>query len=386
MVSQRAACLAEPARRAGQWRILSRLVESNAAASAGSSVAGPVQGLEFGFAGDPCKHRFSPGAWPALSLRPARRAAAPPYRFFPSDVPQRLVTNQMGWRGPPIEYPRGPEDDPHRLRRLLDGDRRTLGALLVSGVRRLLAEPVGEGKEARRALRGAELGAREQRLDRHRPHRPHRGAAASGPTSSSTTRAATSSGPSRSSRRCRRRRRTAAGRQRRRRQWLRAASRWSALAGRVQAAIGLAPPTWTARNGPSPTTRSCGQRASTSRTPTSTTPPAGQPERHRARPRPDPRRPRRHRQRVRAELLRLDGEGRAGARSDAPPLHPRAAQRLELPVPLPRPRAAGEVPEPPVRQVRARARTDLRRHRRASCRSIPTSSSTRSTPAMPARA
>lgn len=63
------------------------------------------------FAGpDPCKHRFLKLAPGMLYLYdPPDGQPLPPYRFIPDmTYPDRLVTNQMGWRGPPIEYPRGP--------------------------------------------------------------------------------------------------------------------------------------------------------------------------------------------------------------------------------------------------------------------------------------
>jgi len=62
------------------------------------------------FAGDPCKHRFLKLAPGQLYLYdPPDGQPTPPYRFpANSTFPDRLVTNQMGWRGPPIEVPRGP--------------------------------------------------------------------------------------------------------------------------------------------------------------------------------------------------------------------------------------------------------------------------------------
>ncbi len=83
-------------------------------------VAHPVGGLEFmpsdafkawnsAFAGDPCEHRrlrFAPGQ--LFLYDPRDGQATPPYRFPPdATFPSRLVTNQIGWRGAPIEDPRG---------------------------------------------------------------------------------------------------------------------------------------------------------------------------------------------------------------------------------------------------------------------------------------
>ena len=64
------------------------------------------------FAGpDPCKHRFLKLAPGMLYLYdPPDGQPLPPYRFPPNvTLPDRLVLNQMGWRGRPIEYPRGPK-------------------------------------------------------------------------------------------------------------------------------------------------------------------------------------------------------------------------------------------------------------------------------------
>jgi hypothetical protein len=62
------------------------------------------------FAGDPCRHPFLKQAPGELFLYdPADGKASPTYRFYPSvTLPDRLVTNQIGWRGAPIEVPRGP--------------------------------------------------------------------------------------------------------------------------------------------------------------------------------------------------------------------------------------------------------------------------------------
>jgi hypothetical protein len=62
------------------------------------------------FAGDPCRHAFlrlAPGK--LFTYQPVDGVGAPPYRFQPNATyPDRLVTNQIGWRGPPIEVPRRP--------------------------------------------------------------------------------------------------------------------------------------------------------------------------------------------------------------------------------------------------------------------------------------
>jgi hypothetical protein len=61
------------------------------------------------FAGDPCRHRFlrhSPGK--LFVYDPPDGLPSPPYRFYPDvTLPDWLVTNQIGWRGLPIQVPRG---------------------------------------------------------------------------------------------------------------------------------------------------------------------------------------------------------------------------------------------------------------------------------------
>lgn len=62
------------------------------------------------YVGDPCKHPLLRRA-PEHQLfvyDPPQGQKRPPYRFLPNTTtPLRLVTNQIGWRGPPIEEPRG---------------------------------------------------------------------------------------------------------------------------------------------------------------------------------------------------------------------------------------------------------------------------------------
>ena len=61
------------------------------------------------FAGDPCKHgllRHAPGQ--LFVYDPADGVAAPRFRFLPdANLPDGLVTNQIGWRGAPVQNPRG---------------------------------------------------------------------------------------------------------------------------------------------------------------------------------------------------------------------------------------------------------------------------------------
>jgi hypothetical protein len=61
------------------------------------------------FVGDPCRHRFlrhSPGR--LFVYDPPDGLPSPPYRFYPDvTLPDWLVTDQIGWRGRPIQVPRG---------------------------------------------------------------------------------------------------------------------------------------------------------------------------------------------------------------------------------------------------------------------------------------
>ncbi len=92
-----------------EWSRLFRSIEDN-----------PVGGLAFRppdmfkawntvFAGDPCKHKtlhYAPGQ--LFVYDPADSNRSPPYRYLPdATLPSGLVTNQIGWRGAPIETPRG---------------------------------------------------------------------------------------------------------------------------------------------------------------------------------------------------------------------------------------------------------------------------------------
>ncbi|MBL6617623.1 MAG: hypothetical protein ISP49_02960 [Reyranella sp.] len=60
--------------------------------------------------GDPCRHPYLCGAPGHLFVYdPGNGEARPPYRFLPNaTTPIRLVTNQYGFRGPPVPYERQP--------------------------------------------------------------------------------------------------------------------------------------------------------------------------------------------------------------------------------------------------------------------------------------
>ena len=62
------------------------------------------------FVGDPCKHRYLKAA-PGLiyAYDPLDGGDRPRFRFLPdTTLPSGLVTNQFGWRGPPVEFKRAP--------------------------------------------------------------------------------------------------------------------------------------------------------------------------------------------------------------------------------------------------------------------------------------
>jgi len=60
------------------------------------------------FVGDPCTHRFLRDSGGKLYVYdPPSGLKIPPYRFYPDvTLPDGLVTNQLSWRGRPIEVPR----------------------------------------------------------------------------------------------------------------------------------------------------------------------------------------------------------------------------------------------------------------------------------------
>ena len=82
------------------------------------------------FAGDPCKHgllRHAPGQ--LFVYDPADGVGAPRFRFLPdANLPDGLVTNQIGWRGAPIRILRR-QVGAHCVRRIIDGCRRPLPAI-----------------------------------------------------------------------------------------------------------------------------------------------------------------------------------------------------------------------------------------------------------------
>jgi hypothetical protein len=92
-----------------EWKRLGQIVEDNPTASAEFRPPDLFKAWNTAFAGDPCKHSFlrhAPGR--LFAYDPPDGNATPPYRYLPdATLPSGLVTNQIGWRGPPIETPRG---------------------------------------------------------------------------------------------------------------------------------------------------------------------------------------------------------------------------------------------------------------------------------------
>jgi hypothetical protein len=90
------------------WVRLKDEIERTAPADLTFQAADMFKAWNSAFAGDPCKHRFlryAPGQ--LFVYDPPDGRPTPPYRFLPdATTPLGLVTNQFGWRGAPIEFPR----------------------------------------------------------------------------------------------------------------------------------------------------------------------------------------------------------------------------------------------------------------------------------------
>jgi hypothetical protein len=91
------------------WQDLFRSVEDNAAAGNLFRGADAFKAWNSVFAGNPCEHWFLHLAPGQLYLYdPTGGSPRPRYRYLPgSTLPSAMVTNQIGWRGAPIEHPRG---------------------------------------------------------------------------------------------------------------------------------------------------------------------------------------------------------------------------------------------------------------------------------------
>ncbi len=91
------------------WQRLYRFVEANPVGGLAFLPSDAFKAWNTTFAGDPCaspRLRFAPGQ--LFLYDPADGQATPPYRFLPdATIPSGLTTNQIGWRGAPIVNPRG---------------------------------------------------------------------------------------------------------------------------------------------------------------------------------------------------------------------------------------------------------------------------------------
>jgi hypothetical protein len=92
-----------------EWHHRFHAIEANPAASGKFMPSDAFKAWNSVFAADPCKHRLLQHGTPELFVYdPPDGAATPPYRFLPNvTLADGLVTNQVGWRGRPIESPRG---------------------------------------------------------------------------------------------------------------------------------------------------------------------------------------------------------------------------------------------------------------------------------------
>jgi hypothetical protein len=91
------------------WQRLYQAVEDHPSGTTNFRPPDALKAWNSAFVGDPCKHPFLRHAPGMLYVYdPPDGAPRPPYRFMPNaTLPNGLVTNQMGWRGAPIETPRG---------------------------------------------------------------------------------------------------------------------------------------------------------------------------------------------------------------------------------------------------------------------------------------
>lgn len=109
-----------------EWQRIFRYIEDHNVGGMEFRPADVFKAWNSAFAGDPCKHEFLRHAPGMLYLYdPPGGAPRPPYRYMPDATqPTGLVTNQMGWRGAPIEMPRGDRT----IRIVFVGSSTTVGA------------------------------------------------------------------------------------------------------------------------------------------------------------------------------------------------------------------------------------------------------------------
>ena len=92
-----------------EWLDLVRKVEQSGVTE-GTRRADMFKAWNANFVGDPCRHGYLCGAPGHLYLYdPPSGEARPPYRFLPNaTTPVGLVTNDYGFRGPPVPFARQP--------------------------------------------------------------------------------------------------------------------------------------------------------------------------------------------------------------------------------------------------------------------------------------
>src|SRR5258708_22253593 len=96
-----------------EWRALVRKVEQSGITE-GTRRADMFKAWNAEFVGDPCRHRYLCGAPGQLFVYdPPPGENRPPYRFLPdATMPDRLTTNDYGFRGPPVPFQRQPRTVP----------------------------------------------------------------------------------------------------------------------------------------------------------------------------------------------------------------------------------------------------------------------------------
>lgn len=93
-----------------EWLALNRQMEERGPLASGFRPVDMFKAWNSAFVGDPCDRDFFADAPGQLYLfDPPDGDKLPPYRFLPdATTPAGLVTNQFGWRGPPVKFARSP--------------------------------------------------------------------------------------------------------------------------------------------------------------------------------------------------------------------------------------------------------------------------------------
>jgi hypothetical protein len=93
-----------------EWVTLYHQMEAKGPTAAGFMPVDAFKAWNAEFVGDPCEHNFfASGPGSLFVYDPPAGDKLPPYRFLPdTTTPAGLVTNQFGWRGPPVPFARSP--------------------------------------------------------------------------------------------------------------------------------------------------------------------------------------------------------------------------------------------------------------------------------------